>query len=657
MTQTLSVKDKFQKGFTVFKWELRNCASALIVFGILAAVITAIVFTLSVAVGYLNASEGYTGIVDVDFDELQGAVTVFQYIATYAVYILNAVFTVIYTVRIYSYLHNKRKADLYGALPIGRRTFFIAKSVSAFLFSVVPTLAFFAVIAVLSLSFGVLPQGDVLRVYVQLLLGAMASISFYALLAVCCGTTANAVLCFIAVNIAYPIAALFIKSTIKAFFMGLPTTMFSNSFLMKALNPLAAYDGTNVIYWLFFTAACMALGILLVKTRRAECAQTSFAYFLPAYIVKLLVSFIVGVFLGDLFGAFNVFGVPFFGFAFGFILGSVSTYVIAHLIFYRGFSKLLFSGIALGAMAFAVLGVMAFCCFDFLGYNTYVPAPDKIESAGVVSLSDCCYSENTGVMTLAGMAADDFSDADTIRRIRKCHLNVVDTYREEEDNRFVAVWENMMLGGVIPDWYSGDSYVIAYRLDNGRTVMRCYRAQDGLFGQYYEPEFENLGSVLESETYFRNYSYAMNAKAENFSSVVVSKDTGTADSYYNSTESERIEARDGKVTEEQASADRKKVAEAFRSDFERVGKVESKNSVLRLRLGVRDDGRHGGWELLSLLDEYLVPALDHNEYVFLSAGYTETLQALRDTGAIGEDNALNPDCPYYQPADVDYYIR
>ena len=99
------------------------------------------------------------------------------------------------------------------------------------------------------------------------------------------------------------------------------------------------------------------------------------------------------------------------------------------------------------------------------------------------------------------------------------------------------------------------------------------------------------------------------------------------------------------------------MAEAFRSDFERVGKVESKNSVLRLRLGVRDDGRHGGWELLSLLDEYLVPALDHNEYVFLSAGYTETLQALRDTGAIGEDNALNPDCPYYQPADVDYYIR
>ena len=66
-----------------------------------------------------------------------GEIELFQYSSASLVYLISIVFTIIYTVRIYSYLHNKRKADLYGSLPIGRATLFIAKSVSAYLMSLI----------------------------------------------------------------------------------------------------------------------------------------------------------------------------------------------------------------------------------------------------------------------------------------------------------------------------------------------------------------------------------------------------------------------------------------------------------------------------------------------------------------------------------------
>ena len=171
---------------------------------------------------------------------------VFQIIASYVVFFLNAVFTIIYTIRIYSYLHNKRKADMYGALPISRRTFYVAKTVSAYIFSLVPTMFFLSVIALISVCFGQPLVNEVTSLYLNLLLGSIACVSFYGLLAVCCGTTVNSVIAFIAINFAYVVAAMFIKGTVMSFLHGMPLMIYENSFIMKALNPLSAYSGGNI---------------------------------------------------------------------------------------------------------------------------------------------------------------------------------------------------------------------------------------------------------------------------------------------------------------------------------------------------------------------------------------------------------------------------
>ena len=96
----------------------------------------------------------------------------------------------------FSYLHNKRKADLYGSLPISRVTLFTSKSAVALLFSMVPAMFFMGLISLITILFGQPVIAEVTDMYVKLIIGSLASISFYGLISVCCGTTINAVIMF-----------------------------------------------------------------------------------------------------------------------------------------------------------------------------------------------------------------------------------------------------------------------------------------------------------------------------------------------------------------------------------------------------------------------------------------------------------------------------
>ena len=657
MTQTVSFSDRLRKGFTVFKWDLRNCSGALLIFAILATVFAAIVLTLSLTFGIANATEEYTQALD--FEKLKDAVMAFQLITTYGIFYLNAVFTIIYTIRIYSYLHNKRKADMYGALPIGRRTFFIAKTVSAYLLSVVPTLFFFGIIAVISLCLGQPLLLETAGVFVQLLIGAIASISFYALLSICCGTTVNAVLAFVAVNFAYPIAALFIKGTIRAFFYGMPTNLYNNSFIMKALNPLAAYEGSNILYWLIFTASCLALAVWLVKKRPAECAQNSFAYYLPAYLVKLLVSFIIGMFLGTVFGGLDVFGFPLIGFIFGFTLGSVPAYLIAHIIFYRGLNRFPRTLIAFGAMSAAVFAAIAFCFFDFVGYTAFVPVLQDVKSAGVVELGDCYYTGKTSVWNIAQMAADDYTDAENIKRVQDYHKSVVANYRIGDDNRFTRVWENMFLSGITSELFSDDSYAVAYKLNNGHTVIRYYSERDSLFDSYSSSvDYSGVDEIVASDTYYRNYSALLNAQTDEITSIAVSnKSYNDFGSSYS--EGIHIEEVEGKVSEAQAASDRRKVMEAYRRDYDRLdgrmsGYLEEKTTnpssadndlYLHIRYTLTDVDT--GSFLMNLFGSIITQYDKDTDMGVISPDCTEAIQALQDVGVLDKDGKIDQNSVYY----------
>ena len=651
MTSTVSFKEKFKSGFSLFKWELKSCIGTLTVFSILASTFIAITLTLSLVTGYTEAvSSG-----EFDYTQVQNALNVFQYVSGYLVFFLNAVFTIVYTIRIYSYLHNKRKADLYGSMPISRRTFYISKTVSAYILSVVPTLFFLGVISIISVMFGMPLAEDVAMLYVKLLLGAIACISFYGLLAVCCGTTLNSVLSFIAINFAYPIATLFIKGTIKAFFVGMPADRYNSSFIMKALNPMAAYDGTHIIYWLLFTALCLFLGIFLVKKRKAECAQTSFAYHLPCYVVEILVSFIIGMFLGTLFGSLNVMLYGYAGFIFGFVLGSVPAFIITHLILYKGFSMLWKSAIPCAAMAVTVIALVGFCNFDFLGYNSFVPAADQIKSAGLIDLGECYCSHTKGALGLARMAADDYDDIENIKTITEFHRDAVENTKAESNEKFASVWGDMLMSN-IPSEYFADSYCVAYRLNNGRLIYRYYdpSSAGGLFDNYDFLNTTLAGKITGSDKYFKNYSAIMNADPNKIKSLdlqvfYTDKSTYASQDNIYISESENISA-------EKARADMIKVLEAYRKDAEELG-TQFADADAKMTMVIRFEPEYNDNEgslfkkMYSVIDGSYGEA--HNATVY--PGYTNTTAALKEIGVLNADGKIDHSSDYYSNSNPYFY--
>lgn len=535
MTQKTSFKSRLKQMLSFFLSDLKSCNTFLIVFGIISAVAITVCFTICVVLGndssfsMMLSALSITGIANSGIGEIE----LFQYSSASLVYLISIVFTIIYTVRIYSYLHNKRKADLYGSLPIGRATLFIAKSVSAYLMSIIPAIFFLSLISIISVCSGHSVVSEVTKLFPEICMGTLASISFFGLIAICCGTMLNSVLMFVAVCVAYPLSAIFIKGTVVGCFDGFYVGIFKDSVIMNALNPLAAYDGINVIYWLIFSVVCIALGAFLAKKRKAERAQSAFAFHLPCYIIKVLVSFLAGMFLGVLFGSMNVFG-GYAGFVFGFILASVPVYIIVHLILYRGFSKLIKTSIPLGALIIVSCVGVALCCFDAFGYNSYVPKAQDIKSAGFYDANSNYQAKGSAVGKNLKDMADDITDKDTIANILEAHYQLVDNRNYSVKNKFKNTWVSMFKDNVpvFSEISKNPDYAFAYTLNNGNIVTRTYSSASAFeeTESYLTSSYNELDTsdIIYSKGYIKAYSPLVKADYKDINTFIVAGFDGKA---------------------------------------------------------------------------------------------------------------------------------
>lgn len=527
MTSTTSFKGKLKQIKSMFLWELKSCTGTLVVYAIIAAVLITITFTLCAVLGF-SSDSGLFGLAqsmtaDSNSSQTNAAMQFFQLISSEIVYYLTIIFTIFYTIKVYSYMHNKRKTDLYGSMPISRVTLLFSKTASAYIFSVIPALFFLGIISIISIYLGQPIISDVSQIYIKITLGTFACVSAYGLISVCCGTTLNTVIMFIMVCVAYPLSALFVKGVFSSFYTGLYLGIIKNSFIMNALNPLAAYDGINVVYWIVFSLVCLAGGALLAKNRKSERAQSSFAYYLPCHIVKVLVSFLMGMFLGVLFGSLNVFGYGYFGFVFGFILGSVPTFVICHLIFYKGFSKLAKSSIVLGGLIAFVIGGMALCNFDVFGYNSSLPREDDIKSAGFIQSSMCFRNNDEEIKKYVDNSSEDFTDKKNIKTIYKYNSGIFDLYKFQSNEKFASVWGDMITSNL--PFTINDNISFSYKLKNGSTFTRVYSTAKLNYTTLIEDSssesYNNFSDITKQKNYVQKYSGMANAVNNQIKSLSV----------------------------------------------------------------------------------------------------------------------------------------
>lgn len=708
MTSTVSFKDKLKQIFSVILWDLKGCKGSLMVYTILASVFTVIIFTL---VFVLTADQtSFSSLFSTESSQkisLSEKMQVFQVISSAVIGFLTLIFAIIYTVQIFSYMHNKRKVDFYGSLPISRARLFLAKYGAAYLFSIVPMLVFMGIIAIASICTGTLLLPQVTNMYVNFIVGTLACISAYGFLSACCGTTFNTVIMFIAVCACYPLSMVFVRAYIDAFFTGAYTQTFSKSFITNALNPISAYFGNNLIYWLVFSAACIAFGTLLIMKRRSERAQTSFAYYIPCHIIKVIVSFLTGMFLGTMFGSLNVFGNGVGGFVFGFILASAPTFLIVHMIFYKGLKQIVRTIPIYAGLAVVVIVGVALINLDVFGYNTYVPKSEDVKSAGII-LTQHYYPKDKNFSRVMSKSAEDFTSSSDIDSIVKIHNNIINSKstKLKSVGKFKTVW-GFMLYNAFDDLSYDDVYAITYKLNNGRKVNRFYSASmislvnsmNTVYSdEYYYDDYGSLDTdginkianpLISSKTYVTKYSALMNSKANSelgakyaeVTAMVKGSDYASEScingqkSYFSNSEDEDYESNKVILNE---------LNEALKKDFEADDRYL--NGVLYDPFGIIVDNSYNyeyydGYSYSSseeispseeigslpqikqqfsndfvckLKIEYKLGEkgffdLTHSqcEYYYIPKTYTNTLEVLKKYGLINSDYTINKNSQFY----------
>ncbi|MCH5297510.1 MAG: hypothetical protein J1E85_07560 [Ruminococcus sp.] len=683
MTSAISLKDKFKQAFSFFQWELKSCAGTLTIYSILTAVFMVIILTLCLVFGTMadnsTAASGVSGDVNtVGFFPFTGLIfpelaegeinsgfalarVIFQYLSFSMISFMTVIFTIVYTIKVFGYLHNKRQTDMYGSMPISRITLFLSKSATAFVFSVVPALVFLVIATVISLILGQPLLAGNAMMYAKIVMGSLACISAYGLIAVCCGTSINSVLMFIAVSVAYPMSAYLVRGIMDSFYIGSSSEYLNNSFIMKAFSPLSAYDGNNIIYWLVFTAVCLVASAYLVKNRKAERAQSSFAYYLPCHIVKVLVSFLAGMFLGVIFGSLNVFGFGFVGFVFGFILASVPAFIVCHLIFYHGFQKLVRTSILLGVLIVVVVGGMAFINFDVMGYNKFVPSVDEIESAGFIDSNNCYYnSDETCLDDVIKNSNADFDDEQRISSAIALHKLILEKIDDSSLLKFRMTWVNTLNSAVDFDFFEYDAF--SYKMKNGQIVTRKFDTSflewDDTYSEmedvYYEDDDYELFSVLISKLvctkeYQQKYSAFINADLDEIDSMYMyatQTDKNGITTYYDYCLDEDTD-KTKKYIE-----DRKKIIEAYRKDFEADTKDISKAMYYMGDYFIYND--YDGDEFSDYVCKIEVGYSNFNfSYGYLSEelvvpeSYTNTIQVLKDLNILRSDGTPKKSGKYF----------
>ncbi len=401
---TLSSKD-FK---TLFKWAFKRNRAIMIIFSVFLGI--GIILDL-----YLMAID-----ISSDNDAIAPVtIAVFECMAAFFVYIS--------ALKTFSFLHNKRSVDMFGALPTNRTTMFVSHLLAGVSAIAAPfTIASVVVLGVTAFSGEYF--GDCVFMIFSTLIMICAAYTFTALVAYCCGTVVDtAIVTFISNCIWVAVIAIYF-GLMSEMIPGFDMESSVDTPLLTAIAPYAFsvmniyfYEDTNTstviasIAWdILFTAGAFFLTLYVANKRKAESSQNGFAFPWLPMIIKAGASVAAGSFIGFIAAETAYRGFTnMFVFAFWYVVIAFVAFFVLHLIFSRGLKgKFLPSAIVFGCTTVAALGVL-FALSTGLGIDTYVPNPDMIKSI------EFDYVE--------------YKDPENIRTITEIHQVIADGIRKAND--------------------------------------------------------------------------------------------------------------------------------------------------------------------------------------------------------------------------------
>jgi len=424
---------------------------------------------------------------------------------TYLVYYpMVAIMPLVIAAIIWGYLFSKPAVDVFHAMPIKKSKLYAANYLAGLLIYSIPIILCSVLAAVIYMlwyptaSFAdgaaTVSQAEmVATMFKQMAAVLYTGIGLYSLaclVAVSTGTAFDFVLYTIGLSAASPML-LFIS---QIFGEGFLYGYYSNSDyaeIMGKIFPtahmimaLADIDGVNWIGWglgyLAVSAVLVAVGILLYNRRKSEHSGKTYTGSLVSHIVKGLISFIMGAFLGL---SLYTIDENLFWFYFGLVLGSVISYFVIETIVSRGL-KTLPKRILPCSIIVLVLLIFSSCyTMDFFRFEKFVP---DISDISVVSLN--YKTEDSTVSEVKYM------EPEAIQAIVDLQSQAVE--REKTD-----VFQDDFYDPENSEYYYYQKYnslfspEIIYTLKNGRTVKRRYQQK------FTYEEVANLALLLDTESY------------------------------------------------------------------------------------------------------------------------------------------------------------
>lgn len=417
-------------------------------------------------------------------------------------------FSVIMAMSVFCYLHNKRRADLFGSFPVSRRMLFFVSYIAALLACVVPLVIVGFIGAALTLSI----EGfvSVLIVICSFVIGILLSISALAFLSLCCGTVVDTLCSYAVISVIYPILVELAYQLPQNIIPGMvDRNVWSTIFTI--LTPIAVpYNlvyGNGIIFGvvmaIIVSAALMLASYSLCKIRKAELAQTAFAFNMLENVIKVAAITTVGFGIGWACSSLGYnYLTEYIWFTFGMVVAIFAANLVLHLVYHRGFSGLK-SSLNVCVISFVGIWIFVFIVATGLfGYDTKVP--DAKDVAGV-EINMAYYDEEQFVIDGKDYLEKILTDKEQINDVIKIHKSSI----KEMCSRKIKFMYSLTGFQKDDDWDDSDetemfdrnaSYEVTYHLKNNKTIKRYYTTSKGVSQKLTDKLFKYMSRDYEAFT-------------------------------------------------------------------------------------------------------------------------------------------------------------
>ena len=500
MTSTTSFREFFREWKALYVWNLRRSRGmSLLYFGLLLLAGPVLTFlTCSVSFPSSNLLEGLAAV--------NSGLSI----------PLTMIFTLVFAIQRFSYMHNKRSVDLYHAMPVRRTPMLLAAWSASLTGLLLPLLADILVLilagaAVSMTAFYSVPIGAYFQLFGSQMFMAAICLTFCMLMAVCSGTTMDMVISIVLTNCSYPLVILMtmvlgswllpgfdgnfsltLLTALAPFPAMIVAMLFAGDYTMYLFGSHYPMDIPGLFWgwWAVLFVVMLAASLWLYTRRKSESAESDLAFPAPKLLLRFLCSAAVGLLAGMVFFLVNNNTISFF---IGFILFSLMAHAVTEALYSRGLRRFVRTLPSYGAMVLCVVLLYLSGATGFFGYDTRIP--QNVTSA---SIQGSAFGYENGSFSveynpvslydwkngkiLASRDQTIFKEQENIEIIKKIHQQLL---QERKENGFLYSLIN-----------SGTYTHISYQSPQGdleRNFMASYSGDSPVYDLWRQLETSEEG--------------------------------------------------------------------------------------------------------------------------------------------------------------------